>query len=103
MISTRREAFGVNDIFNISLIWRVGARRRARCERGLMQVATKTHARPNILVQICDLFVVGTDVAICDGGALYCQNEGRCVNGTICICYPGYTGRDCSRGQLHTT
>jgi len=38
-------------------------------------------------------------VVVCDGGALICQNQGRCVNGTICVCYPGYIGDDCSRGH----
>ena len=32
----RVDTVGVNAYFNISLIWRVDARRRARCERGLM-------------------------------------------------------------------
>jgi len=40
-------------------------------------------------------------VVVCDGGALICQNQGRCINGTSCVCYPGYTGADCSRGRSH--
>jgi len=44
------------------------------------------------------LWRYNTDDSICDGGRLICQNQGRCLNDTSCICYPGYTGPDCSFG-----
>ena len=40
---------------------------------------------------------------ICDGGALFCQNQARCINNKTCLCNPGYTGEDCSIGQFTVT
>lgn len=44
-----------------------------------------------------------TDDSICDGGRLICQNGGRCINGTKCLCAVGFTGIDCSLGQMAIT
>lgn len=38
--------------------------------------------------------------SVCQDGALICQNNGVCVNNVTCLCYPGYTGEDCSSGRL---